>query len=259
MYFMHSPEMWDQFPQLVPGLLVVDGIEAGADPGALITPLMDRARERLKDQTESQLPEIAAWRQAFSQMGMKPTKYRCAAEALLRRFKKDDDLPRLHPLVDFCNAVSLAYAFPVAVIDLDKVDGFLEVRHAAGHEEHMAFNGEIENPTPGEVIFADASEHAHARRWTFRQSRLSTISPETARVLIVSEALHEDCRPGRVRAVGRTGKGRFRVLADSAFEGDSYAGVASRRILIISIPRAERDWVWTRDPFLRPGLCLPSP
>ena len=45
-------------------------------------------------------------------------------------------------------------------------------------------------PHPGEVIFRDASNHAHARRWTFRQSRLSTVSPDTEQALVVSEALH---------------------------------------------------------------------
>jgi DNA/RNA-binding domain of Phe-tRNA-synthetase-like protein len=123
-------------------------------------------------------------------MGMKPTQYRSAAESLLRRFRKENALPQLHPLVDLCNAVSLAFALPVAVIDLDQVDDFLHVRHANGDEQYLAFNGEIETPAAGEVIFADASNHAHARRWTFRQSRRSTVGAATRRALIVSEGLH---------------------------------------------------------------------
>jgi DNA/RNA-binding domain of Phe-tRNA-synthetase-like protein len=123
-------------------------------------------------------------------MGLKPTQYRSAGEALLRRFRRENDLPRLHPLVDLCNAVSLAYALPVAVFDLAVVDMYLEVRHATGDEEHAGFGGEVERAEPGEVIFADAAGHAHARRWTFRQSRRSTVSAETRRVLIVAEGLH---------------------------------------------------------------------
>ena len=191
MYFKHSSQMWQQFPQLVPGLLVVNGITPDVDVEDRLAPLYQRARERLQGQAESQMPQIAAWRRAYSQMGLKPTKYRSAAEALLRRFKREDDIPRLHPLVDLCNAVSLAYALPVAVFDLQHVDTFLEVRHATGTEEYLAFNGEIENPAPQEVIFADAANRVHARRWTFRQSRQSTITPQTSFVLIVSEGLHE--------------------------------------------------------------------
>jgi DNA/RNA-binding domain of Phe-tRNA-synthetase-like protein len=124
-------------------------------------------------------------------MGLKPTQYRSAAEALLRRFRREDDLPQLHPLVDLCNAISLTYALPVAVFDLAKVDEYLEVRRANGTETYLAFGGETETPPPDEIIFADASNQVHARRWTFRQSLRSVVQPETERVLIVSEGLHE--------------------------------------------------------------------
>ena len=68
-------------------------------------------------------------------MGLKPTQYRCAAESLLRRFRKEGALPRLHPLVDLCNAVSLAFAIPVAVLDVAEIAWPLEVRYADGDEE----------------------------------------------------------------------------------------------------------------------------
>lgn len=190
MSFHHSSAIWQQFPQLVPGVLVVNDVEPKADVQDLIGPLYARARDRLAHGPESELAEISAWRRAFAQMGLKPTQYRCAAEALLRRFRRDAELPRLHPLVDLCNALSLAFAVPVAVLDLAGIDSSIEVRHAEGHEEHWGFGGEVEHPDPGEVIFADAANHAHARRWTFRQSRKSIVGPETRRVLIVAEGLH---------------------------------------------------------------------
>ena len=124
-------------------------------------------------------------------MGLKPTQYRCAAESLLRRFRKEGSLPRLHPLVDLCNAVSLAFAVPVAVLDADQIAWPLEVRYASGDEDYLTFGGEVEHPAPGEVIFADRAGQAHARRWTNRQSGRSAVSPATSTVLIVAEALHE--------------------------------------------------------------------
>ena len=124
-------------------------------------------------------------------MGLKPTQYRCAAESLLRRFRTQGSLPRLHPLVDLCNAVSLAFAVPVAVLDADQVAWPLEVRYASGDEDYLTFGGEVEHPAPGEVIFADQAGQAHARRWTNRQSGRSAVSPATSTVLIVAEALHE--------------------------------------------------------------------
>jgi DNA/RNA-binding domain of Phe-tRNA-synthetase-like protein len=189
-FFGHSPALWQQFPQLVPGVLVVGAIHPKVEVQDLLEPWHARARERLAHGPESELAEVSAWRRAYAQMGFKPTQYRSAAEALLRRFRREGDLPRLHPLIDLCNAVSLAHALPVAVLDLAGVDRYLEVRHAAGGEEHTAFSGETEHAEPGEVIFADAANHAHARRWTFRQSRRSTVTAHTHEVLIVAEGLH---------------------------------------------------------------------
>jgi DNA/RNA-binding domain of Phe-tRNA-synthetase-like protein len=192
MYFQHAPTIWADFSTLVPGLLLVEGITPAPELGDRLAPLLSQAQARLAGAAESDLSAIQAWRRAFSQMGLKPTQYRSAAEALLRRFRKEATLPTLHPLVDVCNAVSLAFALPVAVFDLDQVAAYLEVRPADGDETYLAFSGESERPAPGEVIFADAARQVHARRWTFRQGRQSTVSAATRQALIVSEGLHAD-------------------------------------------------------------------
>lgn len=190
MQFSHHQAIWQQFPALVPWVLYVDGIHADTQARAAIERHEALAREHLARQTEGEWPAIQAWRRVFSQMGLKPTQYRCAAESLLRRFRKENALPGLHPLVDLCNAVSLAYGVPIAVFDLDQVRGDLQVCFASGNERYLEFSGAVENPEPGEVIFADSALQAHARRWCHRQSGLSAIRPTTQRVLIVAEAVH---------------------------------------------------------------------
>ncbi len=229
MHFSHSSAIWQQFPQLVPGLLVVENIDPQAEVEPLLSPWYHRARGRLSQGTESDLSEISAWRRAYAHMGLKPTQYRSAAEALLRRFRKEGDLPRLHPLVDLCNAVSLAFALPVAVFDLAGVEEYLEVRYARGDEQYLAFSGEIETPEPGEVIFADAASQVHARRWTFRQSRRSTIGPETHNALIVSEGLHP------------TAAADVAALLDALVEGIAavWPTPRQRAILTAATPRLE--------------------
>ena len=192
MYFQHSGDLWRDFPRLVPAVLHVQGITAAAESGPAADRFAAIAKSRLAAvPAEGEWPEIQAWRRAFAAMGLKPTQYRCAAESLLRRFRKEGSLPRLHPLVDLCNAVSLAYAIPVAVFDVSAVTGPLEVRYATGDEDYLTFAGDIEHPAPGEVIFADQAAHAHARRWTNRQSGRSAVRDSTAEALIVAEALHE--------------------------------------------------------------------
>ena len=187
----YSPDLLAQFPLLVSHALWVQGILPQApDDQQAIEPLIAQAQQRLAASPEGDWPEIQAWRRAFSQLGLKPTQYRCAAESLLRRLRKDQALPRLHPLVDLCNAVSVAYGVPVAVFDLAHVARRLTVRRADGSEAYLAFSGEGEYPEPGEVVFADLAGNAHARRWSHRQSAASAVRPETHQVLIVAEALH---------------------------------------------------------------------
>jgi len=191
MHFEHSGEIWRDFPELVPGVLFADGLSASAVTGDRAARFTAVARSRMANGSEAELPEVQAWRRAFSRMGLKPTQYRCASESLLRRWRKEGSLPELHPLVDLCNAISLAFAIPVAVFDVSKIADGLCVRYADGDEDYLTFSGETEHPAPHEVIFADAARRVHARRWTNRQSGWSAVQDSTTAALIVAEAMHD--------------------------------------------------------------------
>lgn len=191
MRFRHSEQIWADFPQLAAGVLYADGITFDAPVSSFVAEHTATARSRLAGGTETELPEVQAWRRTFARMGIKPTQYRCASEALLRRLRKEGSLPPLHPLVDLCNALSVAWAIPVAALDVAKVTDHLDVRYADGSEEYLTFAGEVEHPAAGEVVFADGAGRAHARRWTNRQSGLSAVRKTTTAVLVVAEALHD--------------------------------------------------------------------
>jgi DNA/RNA-binding domain of Phe-tRNA-synthetase-like protein len=195
MQFFHRPAIWSAHPELVAGTVVVQGIRDDLPLTAPTAAFTARGLARLAQASEGDWPEIQAWRRTFSRMGLKPTQYRCASESLLRRLRKDQVLPALHPLVDLCNAASVAYGIPIAVFDTGRIaGGSLQVAPADGSETYLSFSGEREAPEPGEVVFVDGSGHAHARRWTHRQSALSAVRPQTASVLIVAEALHASAR-----------------------------------------------------------------
>jgi DNA/RNA-binding domain of Phe-tRNA-synthetase-like protein len=198
MHIQHSSDVWSAHPGLVAGVIFAaslpkDGELATPDGpvAAAVARYLAAAEQRLAGGAESDLPEIQAWRRTFARMGLKPTQYRCAAESLLRRYRKEREVPQLHPLINLCNAISMAYAIPVAALDTARVDGWLEVRPAAGTEEYLTFGGEVEHPDPGEVVFVDAEGRAHARRWTNRQSGYSAVRDTTTDVLIVAEAMHD--------------------------------------------------------------------
>jgi DNA/RNA-binding domain of Phe-tRNA-synthetase-like protein len=195
MQFSHHPDIWSRFPELAAGTLFVQGVHSRAEVGAHVSRFHAIARERLAaTPSEGEWPEVNAWRRVFSRMGLKPTQYRCASESLLRRFRKEGDLPRIHPLIDLCNAASIAFGIPVAAIDVDHVAWPLQVRLAQGTEDYVGLGGEAESPDKDEVSFIDAQGRAHARRWTHRQSALSAVRDTTSTVLIVMEAVHANAR-----------------------------------------------------------------
>jgi DNA/RNA-binding domain of Phe-tRNA-synthetase-like protein len=197
----HDPALRADFPTLAAAALVVEGVERLTALDLDCVPHLDVARARLANTTEGTLPEIRAWRAAFTAMGLKPTQYRCASESLLRRLRTQGDMPALHPLIDFGNAVSAAFAIPLAIFDLDRVALPLIVTRAAGDERYVTFAGEEEQPEPGEVIFRDAEGWAHARRWTHRQSGRSAVRSSTRRALLVTEALHDNASADVERVV----------------------------------------------------------
>lgn len=220
MHFSHHPAIWQQHPELVAGALHARGVHKDAAADAIIARHEATARARLAaGGSESELPEVQAWRRTFSRMGLKPTQYRCASESLLRRFRKEGAMPRIHPLIDVCNAISMAFAIPVAVLDVTHLREWLQVRHADGTERYLAFGGEIEHPDAGEVSFVDADGNAHARRWTNRQSGLSAVRDATVEVLIVTEGVHAsagDDVPRVVRAIEEALREVWGVEAASA-------------------------------------------
>ncbi|WP_292894541.1 B3/B4 domain-containing protein [Nitratireductor sp.] len=200
MIFRYDPEIGKKFPSLFTSLVLIRDLPENIDLTDQIAHLHGDALCRLAGGSESEILAIRAWRAAFSAMGLKPTQYRCASEALLRRLRKDGDLPTLNPVVDACNATSAALAVPVAAFDLDRIAGNLTVRYATGAETYSTFGGSIEHPNPGEVVFADDAGVAHARRWTNRQSAASAVSPDTQRVLVVIEGLHDEAEADVVAA-----------------------------------------------------------
>lgn len=190
MRVIHTAEVRSKFPFLrAIALRLVDYDSSQLAASAQLQHLAI-ARHRLAQGVESEWPSIKAWRSVYAAMGYKPTQYRCAAESLLRRFRQDGSLPLVNFLVDYCNAVSVAFGIPLAALDSQMIEGDIRVQSAEGHERYLTFQGDIEHPEPGEIIFRDDAAWAHSRRWVHRQSGRSAITANSRQVLLVAEAMH---------------------------------------------------------------------
>ncbi len=192
--FRYDPALLARFPAIRGGVIFARHLRNGPTPPALAAAFAAEQRAvlaRLGDTPLSDVPSLAAWRRAFSAFGVKPTQYRSAAEALLRRLTKQGDIPSLNLLVDLGNLVSIRYALPVAVFDRRATTGAVTVRFATGDERFTDLGtDESAHPDPGEVIFVDEAGLVSARRWCWRQSAQSAAREDTAEALITVEGHH---------------------------------------------------------------------
>ena len=110
------------FPTFQVAFGVIEGVRsmpsAPAEIEAFVASAEDAARARLDGGEPAVLPEVLRWRAAYRAFGSKKTSYRDACEALLRRLAAGDHLPRILPLVDLYNAISVKHVVPVGVNDL---------------------------------------------------------------------------------------------------------------------------------------------
>ncbi len=192
--FVYADEVAERYPAIRAGVAHAAGLTNRPSGPELLAELRAEQRaaaDRLAVTTIADLPSIAAWRRAFSAFGAKPTQYRSAAEALLRRLSKQGDLPSINTLVDIGNLVSIRFAVPVAVFNLATVAVPITVRFATGEERFDDLgSGGSDAPEPGEVIFVDRDGVVCARRWCWRQSAGSATGPTTAEALFVVEGHH---------------------------------------------------------------------
>ena len=80
--------------------------------------------------------ERQAVRTMYRRLGIDPTKTRPSSEALLRRVKKGDRLPRINTLVDICNWCSLELQLPYGLYDLTRIEGPVVLRRGEEGEQY---------------------------------------------------------------------------------------------------------------------------
>ena len=196
--FQYDVRIIENYPRLTAGVIVARAMSNAATSD----PLRDNylaeqasVKARIGETPLSELPSLKAWRRAISAFGVSPTKYRSAAEALLRRLTKKGDIPCINTLVDIGNLVSIRYGLPVAIFDTRGIALPITVHYADGTEVYKELGSDERiHPEAGEVIFSDETKMVVARRWCWRQSATSAASDSTTDAVITVEAHHEDGR-----------------------------------------------------------------
>ena len=87
--------------------------------------------------------ESAAVRTMYKRVGLDPTKTRPSNEALLRRVRKGDTLPRINSMVDVINWCSLEFQLPYGLYDASHIDGRVTLRLGEEGEEYAGIRKDV--------------------------------------------------------------------------------------------------------------------
>jgi DNA/RNA-binding domain of Phe-tRNA-synthetase-like protein len=139
--------------------------------------------------------ETTAVRSMYKRVGLDPTRTRPSSEALLRRVRRGDTLPRINSLVDVCNWCSLEFQLPYGLYDADRIEGDVELRLGHAGECYAGIRKD-EVHVGGRITLAD-SRGAFGNPTS--DSARTMVTTGTTRVLVVIFAPHElgDARVGR--------------------------------------------------------------
>lgn len=88
-----------------------------------IKALGNRYRNTLTTETLKQISGINATRKIYRLCGKDPSRYRPAAEALIRRMLQNKELYQIDTLVDLINLSSMAFGYSIGGFDADKFEG----------------------------------------------------------------------------------------------------------------------------------------
>jgi DNA/RNA-binding domain of Phe-tRNA-synthetase-like protein len=98
-----------------------------------LDPLLAEAESKVR---VSPPAESAAVRTMYKRVGIDPTKTRPSNEALLRRVRKGDTIPRINSAVDIVNWCSLEFQLPYGLYDASKICGDVTMRRGIEGEKY---------------------------------------------------------------------------------------------------------------------------
>lgn len=144
-----SPEV---SAHVVAGVIDVDGVTVTTDDAALGDALQAAATTAAASAERADV--TAAVRGMYRRFGVDPTRTRPSSEALLRRVRKGDPLPRVNTLVDVGNWCSLETQLPFGIYDLAAIHGPVTLRVGAAGEEYAGIRKDVVH-VAGRLTLAD--------------------------------------------------------------------------------------------------------
>jgi DNA/RNA-binding domain of Phe-tRNA-synthetase-like protein len=175
----------DRAPSLAaivaPACLAFDGVTV-VEPDHRLDAAFAEAEARLRSAGPVLEKALQRTRALYRAIGLDPTKTRPSSEALLRRVRRGDALPRVNTIVDLCNWCSVETQIAFGVYDRDRIAGdALALRLGADGEGYDGIRKDRVN-VAGRLTLVDA-EGPFGNPTS--DSLRTSVSAATTRVLFV--------------------------------------------------------------------------
>ncbi len=194
MLFSIQKELFDILPDLTIGMAVamsVDNTRPSKEIDELLSQAVEGMRKNFIGDKAQEHPRIKPWRGAFSKVGISGSKFPSSIESMARRVLKGDPFPKINPLVDLYNSVSLRFLVPMGGHDLDTLEGNIHLRFTEGWESFTPMGSEESAVVPkGELVYRDDRE-VLTRNWVWRQCEKDKATEKTKNIFIPIDVLGE--------------------------------------------------------------------
>ncbi|MEO7135192.1 MAG: phenylalanine--tRNA ligase beta subunit-related protein [Vicinamibacterales bacterium] len=155
--------------------------------------------------------EVVSVRTMYKKVGIDPTKTRPSNEALLRRVRKGDTIPRINSAVDIVNWCSLEFQLPYGLYDFSKVSGPVMMRLGAEGESYPGIRKDDVH-VGGRITVAD---DMGAFGNPTSDSARTMVTPSSTELLIVVYAPAEIARAHLERVLSTTAERFARITGGS--------------------------------------------
>ena len=197
--FIIDDAFWDLFPDARFAILSLTDVNeqkklSGEEAEEVRNLLNSANKEALKyvpNDTISENPVVQVWRQAYQKF---PTKKgaRCSLENLLKRVLHDKPVGSIAPSVDITNAISLKYAFPIGVENMEAFKGDLHLGIMEGTEDFLPIGSDEQDPPlKGELAYRD-DYGVVCRCWNWRDGQRTEVTDDTTKEFVIMECIEPD-------------------------------------------------------------------
>jgi len=178
--FTVRPEIFEQFPEYIVGVVVLKGANNHAAPPVGVLQQACQAAAQAVGADPKNHPMVRLWRDAFTSVGYNPNKFPPSIDALSSRIAKTGAIPSINAAVDIINAHSLTYLLPMGAHDIGLLTGDFEVRQSKPGEIFTPMGSSESEVVPeAEYVYADDRE-VRTRRFIWRQGDRAKVTESTS-------------------------------------------------------------------------------